>query len=420
VKKTPRVELVCVGSELLSGKQSTHGPFVAQLLARAGLALARETALPDEPREMESFFCDLWRRADVILSTGGLGPTFDDITREAWSRVTRRPLKENPRLVQNIQHKFKMRGLAMPAQNRRQAQVLRGAKVLDNPFGTAPGQWLSVGQKALALLPGPARECRPMFENQVLPALKRLYPGRRRLLLNWRIFGKPESVIDEAMQAFREKDETMPGPVKSVWGIIAGSFIIDIKVALEGAQAPALAERARAIDRELRRLFPGDIFGTGADTLESAVGRLLQKKGQTLATAESCTGGLIAQKLTSVPGSSDYFLGGFVSYADAPKKKMLGVRAATLQRFGAVSEAVCKEMAQGCRKKTGADWAISVTGVAGPGGGTAQKPVGLVYIGLAGPRTLTARRFHFGGDRGQIRERAALSALEMLRRRVFA
>lgn len=418
-KKAPRVELVCIGTELLCGKQSTHGPFIARLLERAGLSLARETALPDDPRDLEKFFREAWRRCDAVICTGGLGPTFDDLTRDVWARALKAPLFEDPRLVRDIENKFKSRGLAMPAQNRRQAQVLKGARVLFNPFGTAPGQFLKKNGKLLFLLPGPGRECRPMFEADVLPALRKNFPGRRRLLLNWRIFGTAESKIDESMAPFREKDEKIRGPVSSVWGIIAQGYIIDIKVALEGVRAPDLARRAEAIDRGLRRIFSGDIFGRGDDTLESAAGKMLARRGESLALAESCTGGLIAQKITSVPGSSDYFAGGWIVYSNAMKRRHLGVGRRTLARFGAVSEAACREMAEGALRSAQSDWALSVTGIAGPSGGTAQKPVGLVYIGLAGPRTLVVKKFLFKGDRAQVRERAALSALDMLRRRLL-
>jgi len=415
--KPPRVELICVGTELLTGKTNTHGATLAQRLEAAGLVLARETTVGDDPVEMRAAFAEAWRHGGVILCTGGLGPTFDDITRDVWSRVTGRRLLLQPAIAREIEEKFRRRGLRMPPDNRRQACVLRGARVLVNAHGTAPGQMLSIGNKTLVLLPGPGREMTPIFDRDVFPVLRGLHPGARDSRI-YRVYGVPESAIDERMRPLVRR-HIGRGGVDVVWGILAQGFIVDIKFAVSGNDPTAVRRTASRVEADVLRRFGKNIYGRGRETLEESVGRLLSAKKRTLALAESCTGGLLSQKITRVPGSSAYFLQGLVTYSNQAKERLLGVRRATLAKHGAVSKPAALAMARGARRRAGADYGMSVTGIAGPEGGTAEKPVGLVYIALDGPGGAVCVENRFPGGREQVRERAALAALDLLRRRLL-
>ncbi len=417
--KTPRVELICVGSELLMGKVNTHAAALAPRLERLGLALRRETTVGDDPDEMVRAFREAWRRSDAVLCAGGLGPTFDDITREAWSKALRRPLRYVPSLARGIAAKFRARGLRMPPDNRRQAYLLSGARVLDNPNGTAPGQVLETGGKVLGLFPGPGRELFPLFDGDFSAILRRKFPGVARQTKIWRIYGIPESAVDEKLRPIVASEKSRD-PVRVVWGILAQSFIIDIKATVSAPSFDEVENRLRRIELKIRRRFGRAVYGEGQETLEEAVGRLLRRRKETLAAAESCTGGLLAEKITRVPGSSDYFLQGVVTYSNESKRRVLGVKPATLARRGAVSRECAVEMARGARRRSGADWAVSVTGIAGPGGGGEKKPVGLVYIALSHRGRTSCREHLFFGDRQRIRERAALEALEALRLRLLS
>ncbi len=404
-----------MGSELLSGKVNTHAAAVAGRLAEVGLALSREVTVGDDPAEMEKVFRESWRRAQVVLCTGGLGPTFDDLTRDVWAKVTHRPLRFQKPLMDDIRNKFRRRRWPMPKENRRQTYVLAGAAVMQNPYGTAPGQVLVAGGKVLALFPGPAREFFPMMEGKFLPFLRTRLPPRTRKTKIYRLFNFSESAVDERLDGLRRRSRA-PGKIEVTWGILAQRFIIDVKVTVAGP-APAAVESALArIHSAVLAEFGGDVYGFGEETLQECVGRDLRRRKETVSTAESCTGGLVAEKLTRVPGSSDYFMQGSVTYSNRSKRRLLGVRQETLRRHGAVSAECAREMAAGCRRRAGTDWALALTGVAGPSGGTPQKPVGLVYIALAGKRGVSVTEHRFSGTREDIRERSALTALDRLRR----
>jgi nicotinamide-nucleotide amidase len=414
----PRTELICVGTELLMGKPNAHGPYLARRLGEAGLALHRETTVADDPADMEAAFREAWRRADVVLATGGLGPTFDDITREAWSRVLRRPLRFDPSLARGIAARFRRRGLAMPKENRRQAYVLAGARALPNPHGTAPGQILEMRGKLLFLFPGPAREFQPMAEQFLFPALMEKFPRGVRRAASFRLFGRPESWVDERIRPLVDQETSGRG-VEVVWGILAQGHVVEVKVTVGAASSEAVQRRLNKISAALRTRLGAWIYGEGDLRMEEVLGSLLRARGETLSLAESCTGGLLAGKITSVAGSSDYFKGGFVTYHNDVKRDFLGVQSATLKKHGAVSAPCAEEMAAGCRRRAGTTWALSVTGVAGPGGGSPEKPVGLVFAGLAGPAGTRSFKRLFFGDRAQIREQSALWALDLLRRQLI-
>ncbi len=415
--RAPRIELICVGTELLSGQVNTHQSYISLQLRAAGLELSRESSLPDDEKKLAQAVAEALSRSDAVILSGGLGPTFDDLTREAVASALGRPLCFHPELWNAIVKKFARYRIPVPEENKRQAFLIDGAEALENRTGSAPGQLLRLPRRQgppqiVALLPGPAAELMPMFERSVLPPLVRsLGVGRHAASLALRLSGVPESVADEKLS-----------PVLALAGrelsftILASLGQVDFH-ARAVAATPA---RARALIAKVRRLalrqVGEHVFGEGPQTLESSIGDLLRTRRLSLAVAESCTGGMVGAKLTSTAGSSDYFLGGVLSYADAVKTGLLGVRPETLRRHGAVSARCAREMAEGVRKACGAKVGLAVTGIAGPGGGTAAKPVGLIFIAVCGPERARVWRLRLSGTRELIRQRAAGSALHLLRR----
>ena len=415
--REPVLELVCVGTELLDGKPEAHLAAVALRLRAAGLRLARQTVLPDAPSALEEGVRAALGRCDAVLVCGGLGPTFDDLTREAVAAALGRDLVFQPVLYAAIRRKFARLGAKAPRENRRQAFLVRGARALPNRVGSAPGQMIllrrdgSPAPQTVALLPGPPAELVPMLDASVLPHLRRTYgAGRHGAAFCLHLCGLSESAADERLKPLTARPE--PG---LDFTILSGLGQVDFHAfarAGSARQARALLARAR---RRARRLAGAHVFGEDAETLESAVGGLLRRRRLTLAVAESCTAGLLAARLTCVPGSSRYFRGGVLAYHDQLKRGLLGVRDLTLSGPGAVSAACAREMAEGARRSAGAEIGLAITGIAGPAGGTARKPVGLVFIGLAGPGPASAaRRFLFPGGREAVRRRAAATALRLL------
>ena len=348
-----------------------------------------------------------------VILTGGLGPTLDDVTRDAVRDAVGRGLVYHEHIVELIRERFLRRGRKMAKVNRRQGYILEGAEILDNPKGTAPGQWLEDEAGILILLPGPPRELEPMVDNECMPRLEQIESPYQYFTIVMRVAGVPESDLDERI-----------GPIYSAEPNVATTILAapgDIQIHLRAQastveQAQTIAEAlAEKVDAEL-----GDsIYTRGAESIEEIVGQRLRSLGLTLVVAESCTGGLLAQRLTAVPRSSDYFLGGWVSYNESLKTAWLDVPAATLAEHGAVSEETAAAMVSGAKQRAGSSVAVSITGLAGPTGGTNQTPVGTVYIGVAGPeRGIEVFHRRFPGDRGFVRTLAAQTALEQLLRRL--
>ena len=416
----PRIELFCIGSELLSGRVNTHQSYLSLAMLRIGLSIAKESSLPDEMASIRDDIAAAIPRCDAILVCGGLGPTFDDITREAVAGALGRTLVFREDLWSEIQEKFKRFRLPIPEENRRQAFLIEGAKVIKNAFGSAPGQLIvlprrDASPRLIALMPGPFKELSPMFESVVLPLLAKTYAkGIFLESMALHLSGIPESAADEKLgKVLALADSGLE------FTILAGAGQVDFFTRARAA-SPAKAKARIASIRRMCYAAVGDhIFGEGEQTLEAAVGQKLISRGLSVAVAESCTGGLIGHRLTSVPGSSKYFKGGAIAYADSLKEKILGVRPETLAAHGAVSSECAVEMAQGARKTASSDLGLSITGIAGPGGGTPEKPVGLVFIAIAGPKAQTQHwKLRLAGDRETIRERAASSALHLLHRRL--
>jgi nicotinamide-nucleotide amidase len=414
------VEIVCVGSELLETNVNTHERYIGGRLRDSGLRLSRGTTVPDDESALRGVVREALGRCDALILCGGLGPTFDDVTREAVAAALGRKLVYKPALFSVIKRKLARHRMAIPERNKRQALVIEGARPLANGVGSAPGQVLTLARRGrtpqtIALLPGPFAELSPMFEERLLPALKKTYARGTHVRTEvFRLQGMAESVADEKLAGLTRA----PRPGVS-YTILAGSGQVDFHVAVVASSAKAAAAELARARAAVMRAVGSHVFGTGAASLESSLGAALTARGWTLAVAESCTGGGIGERLTSVAGSSRYFLGGVIAYANDVKTKLCGVSPATLASAGAVSAECARELAEGVRRATGATLGLAVTGIAGPGGGTAAKPVGLVYLGLAGPGAgeHEERELRLGTGRASIRQRAAAAALGLVLRR---
>lgn len=408
-----QAEVINTGSELLLGLvTNTHLGYLAGELAPCGITIARQSCVPDGPPIREALDAAL-DRADLVFTTGGLGPTTDDITREAAAELLGLPLEADEKILSAIRERFARRGLPMAERIARQAMVPVGAEVLPNPHGTAPGLYFPPAvlgtrrARHLFLLPGPPRELRPMMTDHVLPKLHgALPPSSLRERRIYRLTGIGESQVEERIG----KDIEERGDVEV--GYCARPSEVDFRL----IAPPALLDE---IEPAVRSALGEWIYSEG-DPLEAAVIRLLREKHLTLAAAESCTGGSLAGRLTDVPGASEVFLAGYVTYANEAKENTLGVPADLLAAHGAVSEPVAAAMAEGARRVSGAKFALSTTGIAGPGGGTESKPVGTVFIGLASEGHPTVvRRCFFPLDRTTFKHMTTSAALDLLRRQIL-
>jgi nicotinamide-nucleotide amidase len=406
--RVPKAALVCVGSELLAGQVNTHQAWLSVRLKRAGFEMTGEESVPDDAALVSAALRRALAAADAVIVCGGLGPTFDDVTREAAAKALRRTLAFKPALWTVILKRFARYHAKVPEENKRQAMVLGGAEILDNPNGSAPGQRLRAGGRTMILLPGPPNEMYPMFE-AVLPKLARDHArGIHPASFSVRLSGVPESAADEKLD-----------PVRARWPrarftiLASGGEVSFHATTLE--KSPAAARRARAaMRREILEAVGEFSYGEGETTLEDALGARLKRRGLTLAVAESCTGGLLGSRITAVAGSSSYFLGGAISYANSAKIRLLGVPAKIIARHGAVSEECAAAMARGAKRVLSANIGVAITGVAGPSGGTKEKPVGLVFVAVSGPgRVETVRRLEINGPRDAVRSRATTAALRL-------
>ncbi len=399
---TPHIELITTGTELLLGfTVNTHLNYIAQKLADIGLRLDRHTTVGDQRAELRAAISEALARSKVVLVTGGLGPTADDCTREVVAELLGRPLVRDKTIADAIRERFRQRGIQMPEPVLSQALVPVGAQVLPNPNGTAPGLAIEHENKLIVLLPGPSRELKPMFEQYVLPVLEQNFaPADRPVCRVFKVVGLAESVVEERIGTLPDVELGFCAKMGEVEVRIIGKDIADA-------------------ERRIRAALGDHIFGTGNDRLEEVVVSLLTAAGKTVAVAESCTGGLIAHRLTNVSGASKVFLTGYVTYSNESKIKLLGVREETLAAHGAVSEQVCREMAEGGRQRSGADFALATTGIAGPTGGTPEKPVGLVYLALATPTQTLVQRHMLLFDRETFKFFASQNALDMLRRELL-
>ncbi|HEY1252998.1 MAG TPA: competence/damage-inducible protein A [Thermoanaerobaculia bacterium] len=405
--------IIAIGSEMLGPlRQDTNSLWLTARLEELGIPVSRKSIVADDPAVIRDELDAAAKTARYVFTTGGLGPTADDVTVAAVAAWLGARLERNQEFLERMRRRFERRGYTMAECNAKQADFIVGARVLPNPRGTAPGFWGSRNGVEVVILPGVPSEMKEIMDDVVLPDLRARAGstvGRRRVL---RIAGMGESAVEELVAPVyaRWKDD----PVT----ILASPGEVQLHLFARGDPAAAETKLA-AMEKDFRAALGDRIYGADSEDLAVVVGGLLARSGRTLALAESCTGGLASSMLTDVPGSSRYFLGSIVSYANSAKSGFLGVREETLAAHGAVSAESAREMALGARDRFGADVAVAITGIAGPDGGTPEKPVGTVFFALAdaeGPADATRRQF--GGDRGVVRRASCLYALEMLRRRL--
>jgi len=406
-----KAEIIAVGSELLTPyRLDTNSLFLTGELNKLGVRVIHKAVVGDTPEQMRSSFAHAVDRADLIVSSGGLGPTDDDRTRQTVADLLGRKLYRDEALLQKIQERFRRYNRPMPEINKRQAMVIEGATILPNPRGTAPGLWIETRGHIVILLPGVPYELQAIFEAEVKPRLEKIAGGERLFTRDLRIAGIFESDVEQRVSplyaAYPETETT----------ILATARGIELHPSIwsdNAAKAEAMLNEM--VDRMTLALGE-NLVSTHGEALEDIVGRTLMENRATIAVAESCTGGLLAERLTSLPGSSAYFLGGVVCYSNELKTSLVGVPAELIAAKGAVSPEVALALADGVRKLTGATLGVGVTGIAGPGGGTPEKPVGLVYIGIADERGARERSLRLPGDRERIRNFATVSALDTVRR----
>ena len=406
-------EILAVGTELLTPfRQDTNSLYLAGRLNDAGIDVRWKTVVGDRTDDLVAVVRQARQRADVVLATGGLGPTSDDLTREAVAEVLGLALAEDPRLLEGIRARFAARGMTMPEANRRQALVPRGAVVLPNPAGTAPGLWIDAGEGAIVLLPGPPREMQPMFEAHVEPRLRARSAGRQVRRRVIKVTGRSESAVEEIAHPIYA---AFGGQVPIETTILASPGQIELHLSARDADLVDIDAALEAGVSRLAGALGSAVVSTDGRSLEAVVGDRLRERGLRLAVAESCTGGLVLGRLTDVAGSSGWVLGGIVAYDNAVKIGELGVAPALLDAHGAVSEPVARAMARGVGVRLGADVGLAVTGIAGPSGGSPEKPVGTVVVAVAAPGSETARTFVFPGDRATVRQHSIAAALNLVR-----
>lgn len=409
----PVAEIIAVGSELLTpDKSDSNSLWLTSRLNEVGVSVKLKTIVGDDPLRLKETILDAFKRSDLVITTGGLGPTEDDITRVCAAHAVNRDLVFKQELLEDMRRKFKSFGYEMPEKNRQQAYIIEGSEVLSNPNGSAVGMIYREGDKRLVVLPGPPREMKPMFRDLVLPELSEKV-GNIVVRRSLRVTGLGESKLDEMIAPiYTEYDN----PVTAV---LFNKTDIEVQfTATAGSREEADSIIDEVVGRVAKRL--GDaVFSVNGEPMEKVVGRLLSDTKQTLATAESCTGGLIAKRLTDIPGSSSFLLEGYVTYSNDAKVRTLGVPKVAIEKYGAVSPEVAEAMALGARTNAGTDIAVSVTGIAGPDGGTKEKPVGTVFIGYADASGSFSKKLNLPGDRNLIRWRSSQAALDCIRRQVL-
>jgi nicotinamide-nucleotide amidase len=409
-----KVCIIAVGSEMLTPfRVDTNSLVITERLNAIGADVRMKVVIGDDVEELARVLAGAIGSVELIVCTGGLGPTEDDITRDAIARVLDAPLDLHEAIVERIRQRFARRGLTMPEINRRQAMAPRGATLLENPNGTAPGLWIEHGATRIVALPGPPREMAPMLDAVIRARLAPESGGWglfRRVL---KIAGRTESDVDACAQPIYSLWRDQAVPISTTILAVLGQIELHLT-----ARAPGRAEAAAVLDSAVRLLQEAlgpSVYSVDGRTLEAVVGHLLRESSWTIALAESCTGGLLTSRLTDVPGSSDYVERGVVCYSNRAKVELLGVSSSLMAEHGAVSEQVARAMAEGVRSRAGTNVGLGVTGVAGPGGGTPEKPVGTVAIAIVAGDDARVRTFQFIGDREQVKYQSAQAALNMLR-----
>jgi len=405
------VEIITIGDEIISGHTiDTNSAFIAQKLAEIGLPVLYKTAVGDDIRLMEEVISQALRRVDIVIVTGGLGPTDDDVTKRAIVKVFKRNLVFHEDVLEDLKKRFAERGIEMPSINQNQALLPQGATYLANKTGSAVGIVIEENGKIFASLPGVPREMQVMTTEELVPFLKSHSQHGYLKIIKLRTTGIMESALAEKIKPYIK----IPDNIKFAYLPSYGG--VDLRIIAEGDDKDEIDKSAEMLASKLREIVGKYIYGENDDTLEAVVGRLLKERKQTLATAESCTAGLLSGKITDVPGSSGYFERGFVTYTNESKSELLGVPEQTIIEHGAVSSQTAETMASGAREKARTDYGIAITGIAGPDGGTEEKPVGTVFIAVASDKGVVSKKFLMARDREINRNRSVYAALEMLRR----
>jgi nicotinamide-nucleotide amidase len=406
-------EIVAVGSEMLTPQRvDTNSLYLTAELNNLGVEVVSKYVIGDHLERLASAVRLALSRSEIVILSGGLGPTEDDLTRDAVALALDRKLIYHPEIADALEQRFARLKRKMAEVNKRQAFLIEGAGMLPNDRGTAPGQWLEESGAVLMLLPGPPHELKAMFERQCLPRLARLVPPQVIRTVELRVAGMGESDLDQLIAPVYKKYENPATTILAAAGDI--QIHLRARCATQAEADALLVEVAGPIE-----LLLGDrIYSRNGESIEAVVGDLLRKNHATVSVAESCTGGMLGERFTQVPGSSEYFVGGFITYSNEMKIELLGVTPEILAEHGAVSKETAEAMALGARRRTNSTYALSITGVAGPDGGSEAKPIGTTHIGLAGPTGIEVLKRQFIGDRARIRSFASQMALDLLRRRL--
>ncbi len=408
-------EIITIGTEMLLGDLvDTNTAWLSSHLAALGVAIYRHTTVGDNRQRITAALLEAAARADLVITTGGLGPTSDDLTNECLAVAAGREMVEYPEAREHVDEMFKRFGRKPTTSNYKQALFPEGSQLIPNPAGTAMGAMLELDGSLVATFPGVPTEMKAMFEDTLEPLIRERTEGAIVSRTLW-FAGMGESALAEKVQDLLDASDPTVAP-------LAGQGKVRLRITARAATPGEAEKKIEPVAEEILSRLGNYHFGTGSETIEGAVGRLLKEKGATLALAESCTGGLLAKRLTDMAGSSAYFSEGFVTYSNESKERLLGVPHETLVEHGAVSESVARAMAEGARKASGADYALSVTGVAGPDGGTEEKPVGLVFVGISDANGTAAEKVDLTAwrrSRDAIRERSANRAFDLLRHRLL-
>lgn len=410
-----KVEILAIGSELLTPfRLDTNSLYLTGRLEELGLTVARKTVVGDALPDLTAAFRESAARSSLVIAIGGLGPTEDDRTRDAVASALNLPLAHNRDAETWLRDRFKKYKRRMPEINLKQAQVPQGGEWFPNEHGTAPALWIETsGGKTIVLLPGPPRELEPLFEEFFLPRIRKLAPKNHIATRVFKVAGLGEGQLEELIAPIYTKVENPQTTILSSPGQV------EVHLRAEGKDTAKARRIADELGDQIESALGDNVFSRGHESLEQVTGFYLTMRGATLAVAESCTGGLLGQRLTAVAGSSRYFLGGVVCYGDESKKKLLKVPAALLSKHGAVSAEVAASMAENARKVFGARIGVGITGIAGPDGGTPDKPIGTVFIALSGTRSDKPKSFLFHGERERVRWLASQTALDLLRRQLL-
>lgn len=409
----PKIILLTLGEELLLGLTANeHLTFIGNQLRQAGTPMHANVTISDSVEDIESYFHEYWKRADVLITTGGLGPTIDDRTKEVIAGYLGEELVFDPSVMQAIEARFEKLGLPLTENNRKQAYHFANAEVLHNPNGTAPGLWLERDGKFLAMLPGPPHEMQPMFTDQVIPRLleKGIIQNQENYI-QIRTTGIGESNLEMMLQPIAKREQGLE------LAYCAHPGMVDFRMSFPNEENPF--DRLTALATECKELLGEGFLTIGSESLVEIVSKIMRRKRLRLATVESCTGGFISNEITNLPGASDYFSGGLTTYSAGAKEDIINVPNDLIQQHSVVSSEVAMAMAIGAAEKLESDYALSTTGYIGPGGGTEQDPVGTVYVGLHTPRGTKSQRFSFRGPRIAQKQRVLNAAMDMLRRELL-